>query len=85
MVRVRAGDGPRLEVEDSGKGIPAALRQRVFERFYRVPGQTAPGTGLGLAIVKEIARAHGAAIELEDARPADRQLPGLRVALIFPP
>jgi two-component system sensor histidine kinase TctE len=87
MVRVRvlAGGRPRLEVEDSGKGIPADLRQRVFERFYRVPGQTAPGTGLGLAIVKEIAEAHGAAIELEDARPADTQLPGLRVALIFPP
>ncbi len=83
-IRVRAGDRPRFEVEDSGKGIPAELRQRVFERFYRVPGETAAGTGLGLSIVKEIAEAHHAVIELQDTHPADPQLPGLRITLIFP-
>lgn len=83
-VRVAGGERPALEVEDCGPGIPEALRRRVFERFYRVPGQAAPGTGLGLAIVREIARAHGAAVELGDARPPGSVPPGLRVVVRFP-
>lgn len=54
------GDRVRLTVADTGVGIPADLLPRVFERFFRVPGDThPPGTGLGLAIVKEIVAAHG--------------------------
>ena len=83
-VRVRAGERPRLEVEDSGPGIPPDLRQRVFERFYRVPGQTTPGTGLGLAIAREIARGHGITIDLRDACLPESGPPGLRVILDFP-
>lgn len=82
-VRVGAPEQPTLEVEDCGPGIPEGLRARVFERFYRVPGQTAPGTGLGLAIVREIARAHGASVELSEARPGGVP-PGLRVLVRFP-
>ncbi|MFE5771090.1 sensor histidine kinase [Streptomyces sp. NPDC056485] len=51
-----------LEVEDDGPGIPAADRDRVFERFVRLDpdrGRAGGGTGLGLAIVRETARAHG--------------------------
>jgi two-component system sensor histidine kinase TctE len=48
-----------LEVEDDGPGIAPDERQRVFERFYRVPGTVSDGTGLGLAIADEIARVHG--------------------------
>jgi len=48
-----------LSVEDNGPGIPAADRERVFERFYRVLGTGTEGCGLGLAIVREIAQAHG--------------------------
>jgi NtrC-family two-component system sensor histidine kinase KinB len=45
----------RLAVSDSGPGIPREYLPHVFERFFRVPGQSAPsGTGLGLAIVREI-------------------------------
>ncbi|MFT3790268.1 MAG: sensor histidine kinase N-terminal domain-containing protein [Rudaea sp.] len=55
-----------LEVEDNGPGIPEAERARVFERFYRIDGGEREGNGLGLAIVEEIARAHGAAVELAD-------------------
>ena len=58
--------GPFLEVIDTGPGIPAAERQRVFDRFYRVAGSGAPGSGLGLAIVKAIAERHGAAVVLGD-------------------
>jgi signal transduction histidine kinase len=51
----------RLSVQDTGPGIPPEYLPHVFERFFRVPGQTSPhGTGLGLAIVREIATAmHG--------------------------
>ena len=60
-VRVRAGDQvAKLEVEDNGPGIPEAEREKVFERFYRIPGGSPEGCGLGLAIVREIAQGHGA-------------------------
>ncbi|MEO8304574.1 MAG: ATP-binding protein [Betaproteobacteria bacterium] len=57
-----------LAVRDSGPGIPASERERVFDRFYRIPGVRArgrPGTGLGLAIVKRVAQRHDATIALE--------------------
>ena len=56
--------GAVLRVVDTGPGIPADERQRVFDRFYRPPGTSPPGSGLGMAIVKAIADAHGAAIVL---------------------
>jgi len=56
-----------LEVEDNGPGIPSAERAKVLERFYRAPGSPGAGSGLGLAIVADIARAHGARVELLEA------------------
>ncbi|HEY8009849.1 MAG TPA: sensor histidine kinase N-terminal domain-containing protein [Rudaea sp.] len=53
-----------LEVEDDGPGIPPSERTRVLERFYRVAGGGHDGSGLGLAIVDEIARAHGARLDI---------------------
>jgi len=53
-----------LEVEDSGPGIPAEERERVFERFYRGLQTEAEGSGLGLAIVREIIDLHGGRAEL---------------------
>ena len=41
-----------LSVEDSGPGIPKALKERVFERFFRITGSESTGTGLGLSISK---------------------------------
>jgi len=55
-----------LEVEDDGPGIAPELRARVVERFYRPPGTPGEGCGLGLAIVDEIARAHHAALRIDD-------------------
>jgi len=69
-----------LEVEDDGPGIPAAERQRVLDRFYRVPGTPGTGSGLGLAIVREIASGHGATIAITDGAGGR----GTRVALTFP-
>ncbi len=70
-----------LTVTDDGPGIPAADRERVFDRFYRRAGTTPPGSGLGLAIVKGVAQAHGASVALADA-PGGR---GLSVSVEFPP
>ena len=56
----------RLSVEDTGIGIPAEYLPHVFEKFFRVPGNSqTPGTGLGLAIVREIVTAHGGEITCE--------------------
>jgi len=60
-----ADDGcAALAVVDTGPGIPPEERERVFDRFYRLPGSGVEGSGLGLAIVKQIADAQGARIEL---------------------
>jgi two-component system OmpR family sensor kinase len=70
----------RLVVADDGPGIPATERERVFDRFYRRPGATAPGSGLGLAIVRAIAAAHGATVTLNDGPGGN----GLAVTVVFP-
>ena len=53
-----------FRVTDSGPGIPVELRERVFERFFRILGTSASGSGLGLAIVSQIAELHHAQINL---------------------
>ncbi|MDP9174244.1 MAG: cell wall metabolism sensor histidine kinase WalK [Planctomycetota bacterium] len=56
----------KFSVEDTGKGIPPAFLPRVFERFFRVPGQSSEaGAGLGLAIAKDIVQVHGGTISVE--------------------
>ncbi len=55
-----------LSVIDTGPGIPHAECEKVFERFYRIPGTVDDGNGLGLAIAQEIARSHKAEIMIED-------------------
>ncbi|MFV8783999.1 ATP-binding protein [Microbulbifer sp. SA54] len=85
LVTVRAGDsGLRLCVEDSGPGIAAEERERVFERFYRVGGDRhgslVAGCGLGLSIVQHIAQLHKARITLGDSSLGQ----GLAVQVDFP-
>jgi two-component system, OmpR family, sensor histidine kinase TctE len=63
-VIVEGGPSPRISVQDDGPGIPAAERERIFERFYRLPGSNGEGCGLGLAIVQEIARLHHSKVEI---------------------
>jgi two-component system, OmpR family, sensor kinase len=70
---------PCLSVADTGPGIPAAERERVFDRFYRsaqAAGST--GSGLGLAIVRAVAQRHGAQVRLADAAGG-----GLLVSILF--
>jgi two-component system, OmpR family, sensor histidine kinase TctE len=71
-----------LQVEDTGPGIPESERELVFQPFYRALGTNVDGSGLGLPIVLEIARQHGASVEIEDARPGQSP-PGTRVTVRF--
>ncbi len=69
-----------LSVEDTGRGIPAEERQRVRQRFYRLPDSPGHGSGLGLAIVDEIARLYDAKLSIE----AGRNAIGTKVCVEFP-
>jgi PAS domain S-box-containing protein len=61
-VRYREADGQAIcEITDTGPGIPSGAQPRLFQRFYRVPGEATrktSGTGLGLAIVKAVVEQH---------------------------
>jgi two-component system, NtrC family, sensor histidine kinase HydH len=58
-------DGAELRVRDTGPGVPADARARLFEPFFTT---RAEGTGLGLALCREIVRQHGGSIELADTK-----------------
>lgn len=77
---VDAGHQIIFRCTDTGTGIPPDLRERVFERFYRILGTKASGSGLGLAIVNQIANLHGAKINL--ATPPNET--GLQFDVAFP-
>ncbi|MBC5781336.1 sensor histidine kinase [Ramlibacter sp. USB13] len=67
VVSLRGGDaGLELLVRDDGPGIPPAERARVFERFYRVPGNERTGSGLGLAIVQQAAARMRGRVEISE-------------------
>ncbi len=74
-----SGGKPCLAVEDNGRGIPEADRQRVRQRFYRVPNSPGHGSGLGLAIVNEIAQLYGASLTIEAGAGGQ----GTKVTLLF--
>jgi len=63
---VDRGDMVEFTVRDTGSGVPRQYQHRVFEKFFRVPGQSrGSGSGLGLAIAKDIVEAHGGLIRME--------------------
>jgi len=68
----RAG-GAEVRVADTGPGIPAELREKVFERFFRIDdSRSTPGSGLGLSLVRAVAELHGGIVTLEDNAPGVR-------------
>jgi two-component system sensor histidine kinase KdpD len=77
----------RIAVEDEGHGIPAALRERVFDKFFRatrdgdtVDSRQPKGTGMGLAVAKGIVEAHGGLIWIEGGKEGA----GTRVVFTLP-
>ena len=82
----------RLEVADSGIGIPAEDVPHIFDRFYRsdkARSRTVGGAGLGLSIVREVAEAHGGRVEVFSTQGQGTMfrvwLPRLRTATVAPP
>jgi heavy metal sensor kinase len=90
VVRVlREGSSARLEVHDTGIGIPADALPHVFERFFRADHARAPsaaGAGLGLSLVKWIVERHAGAIEVRSGLDAGTtvcvELPAIEHAMI---
>jgi two-component system sensor histidine kinase QseC len=75
----RDGDTVQLHVCDDGPGVPAALRERIFERFYQAAPGKGQGAGLGLSIVRRIAELYGAQMHADEAPGG-----GLCVIVSFP-
>ena len=69
----------KVTITDSGEGIPEYEREKVFDRFYRLPATKQSGSGLGLAIAKQIATMLGADISLE----TPKNTKGLSVLITF--
>ncbi len=63
-VKIEVNSQVLLIIEDDGPGIQPSEVDKVFERFYRIPGSKGEGCGLGLAIVKEIADLHAATVKI---------------------
>jgi signal transduction histidine kinase len=84
------GAAARLEVEDRGPGVPAAMRERVWEPFARLDRHPAvPGSGIGLAVVRDLVRAHGGECGVEDGTGGGArfvvELPGAARSAKMPP
>lgn len=75
----RDGETARVEVRDTGPGVPSERREAVFDRFVRLEGsRSTPGNGLGLSLVRAVAKLHGGEVWLEDNNP------GLRAVFTLP-
>jgi signal transduction histidine kinase len=64
---VRGRPGATVQVCDRGPGVEPAMRERIFEPFFRLPGhaEQAGGVGLGLSLVKQIAARHGGSVRCD--------------------
>ena len=76
----RAGSDATLVVEDSGAGVPPELRERIFDRHFRAPGESGGAAGLGLSIARRVAQLHGGTIAAREGV----KLPGLRIEVRLP-
>lgn len=62
----RVADRLFIMIEDEGAGISAELQEKVFEKFYRIPGTPTGGTGLGLSIARGLAELHGGSLKMKN-------------------
>jgi signal transduction histidine kinase len=70
LVASPQGESVEVSITDDGPGIPAEMRERVFQRFVRLEAsRTTPGNGLGLSLAAAVAALHGAKITLGDNAP----------------
>jgi signal transduction histidine kinase len=68
-IRLSLRVGPVIEIADNGPGIPADMRERIFDRFQRLPATEGKGHGLGLALARAIAERHGLSLRVHDGQP----------------
>jgi two-component system OmpR family sensor kinase len=80
VILKEAGDKVILIIRDSGPGIPDEYRNRVFEWFFRVTGNSVHGSGLGFAIIEQVVKLHHAEVKI--FTPASGK--GLEVNILFP-
>ena len=68
LTLTREGDMALIRVQDLGPGVPPEQRERIFEKFYRLPGasERSGGVGLGLSLVRSIAERHGGSVIATD-------------------
>lgn len=71
-VALTVAPGPRIVVQDNGRGIPAEHRERIFDRYARLDNRPGSGHGLGLSLARAIAERHGLILYVEDAGPGAR-------------
>lgn len=74
-----SGNYLEISVEDQGPGIPCTDKNKIFQKFYRIPGTPAGGIGLGLSIVKNIIELHDGFITVENLTPQ-----GAKFSLFLP-
>jgi len=77
----------RISVDDQGSGVPAADRERVWDRFWRLErdrGSAVAGTGIGLSVVRELVALHGGRAWVEDAPASDSRGRGCRFVIELP-
>ena len=68
LTLAKEGHMALIRVQDVGPGVPADQRERIFEKFYRLPGasERSGGVGLGLSLVQSIAQRHGGSVRATD-------------------
>ena len=64
---IKQEGGVRFSVIDKGAGIPTHFQNRIFDKFFRIPGESMAGAGLGLSIAREIVQAHHGSIGVKSA------------------
>ncbi len=84
LVAHAIGPNARVEVADSGPGVPVERREAVFDRFVRLEGsRSTPGNGLGLSLVRAVSQLHDGTVWLEESHPGAVN-PGLKAVLQIP-
>lgn len=78
------GSCVRIDISDRGPGIPLDVLQRIFDKFYRVPGTAAGGTGLGLSICRGLVEAHAGTLTAEN-RSGGGAIFSIRLPRMAPP
>lgn len=78
-IRITAGPGPRLTVDDAGPGIAPSDRARLHQRFWHSPKRNEAGAGLGLFIVGKVVASHGGTVSISQS-----PLGGARVEILLP-